>query len=79
MSTPSSSSTTSVIQNPRLLQWLEESKPDVVCLQETKTTDDTFPIAAIRKAGYGAIWSGQRSWHGVAILARDADPVESRP
>jgi exodeoxyribonuclease-3 len=63
---------------PRLLEWLEESRPDVVCLQETKTTDDTFPIAAIRKAGYGAIWSGQRSWHGVAILARDTDPVESR-
>ena len=63
---------------PRLLEWLGEAAPDVVCLQETKTPDDAFPIAAIRKAGYGAIWSGERSWNGVAILARDCDPIESR-
>ena len=63
---------------PRLLEWLDEAAPDVVCLQETKTLDDAFPISAIRKAGYGAIWSGERSWNGVAILARDCDPIESR-
>ena len=63
--------------NP-LLQWLEKSKPDVACLQELKAPDDAFPIDAIREVGYGAIWHGQRSWNGVAILARGADPVESR-
>lgn len=63
---------------PRLLEWLDEAAPDVVCLQETKTIDDAFPVDAIRKAGYGAIWAGQRSWHGVAILAKGADPVEAR-
>jgi exodeoxyribonuclease-3 len=63
---------------PRLLEWLAEARPDVVCLQETKTTDDAFPIASIRNAGYGAIWTGERSWNGVAILARDCDPIESR-
>jgi exodeoxyribonuclease-3 len=62
----------------KLLQWLDESKPDVVCLQETKTTDRTFPQAAIRAAGYGAAWTGQHSWNGVAILARGDDPIESR-
>src|SRR6478735_6016173 len=62
----------------QLLDWLEEAAPDVVCLQETKTTDDAFPAAPIREAGYGAIWSGQRTYNGVAILARDADPIESR-
>lgn len=61
-----------------LLRWLAEAKPDVVCLQELKCTDDAFPIAEIRKAGYGAIWRGQRSWNGVAILARDGEPMESR-
>jgi len=63
--------------NP-LLQWLDKSKPDIACLQELKAPDDVFPIDAIRDAGYGAIWHGQRSWNGVAILARGADPVESR-
>jgi len=63
--------------NP-LLQWLDKAKPDVACLQELKAPDDAFPIDAIRDAGYGAIWHGQRSWNGVAILARGADPVESR-
>ena len=62
---------------PALLQWLQETSPDVACLQELKTQDTTFPIAAIREAGYGAIWHGQKSWNGVAILARGAeDPVE---
>lgn len=57
-----------------LLQWLEKESPDIACLQELKS--DGFPIAEIRKAGYGAIWHGQRSWNGVAILAKGADPVE---
>ena len=61
-----------------LLQWLADAEPDVVCLQELKAPDDKFPIDAIRDAGYGAIWQGQKSWNGVAILARDAQPVETR-
>ena len=63
---------------PRLLEWLEESKPDVACLQELKAPDETFPVDAIRDAGYGALWSGQKSFNGVAILARGSDPVERR-
>src|ERR1700755_975018 len=62
---------------PVLLRWLEESKPDVVCLQELKAPDERFPAAAIEKAGYGAIWHGQKSWNGVAILARGCEPVET--
>jgi exodeoxyribonuclease-3 len=61
-----------------LLQWLERESPDIVCLQELKATDDAFPIAAIREAGYGARWVGQRSWNGVAILARGTTPIETR-
>jgi exodeoxyribonuclease-3 len=61
-----------------LLRWLAEAKPDVVCLQELKAPPEKFPHAAIREAGYGAIWHGQKSWNGVAILARGADPVETR-
>ena len=61
-----------------LLQWLEREQPDIACLQELKAPDDAFPIDAINAAGYGAIWHGQRSWNGVAILARGAEPVESR-
>jgi exodeoxyribonuclease III len=60
---------------PNLLDWLSTSQPDVVCLQELKTTDASFPEAAIRDAGYGAVWRGQRSWNGVAILAKDAEPI----
>ena len=63
---------------PVLLRWLEESKPDVVCLQELKAPDEKFPVAAIRAAGYGAIWHGQKSWNGVAILGRGATPVETQ-
>ncbi len=63
---------------PNLLRWLEMAKPDAVCLQELKAEDGAFPIEALRKAGYGAVWRGQRSWNGVAILARGADPVETR-
>ena len=59
-----------------LLQWLEETKPDVACLQELKAPQERFPLAEINAAGYGAIWQGQKSWNGVAILARGIDPVE---
>src|SRR5712675_1533031 len=61
-----------------LLRWLAEAKPDVACLQELKAPQDKFPEAAIREAGYGAVWHGQKSWNGVAILARGAQPVETR-
>jgi exodeoxyribonuclease III len=61
-----------------LLEWLEESQPDVACLQETKCPDRGFPHAAIRKAGYHGIWRGKGAHHGVAILARGAEPVETR-
>jgi exodeoxyribonuclease III len=61
-----------------LQRWLSETAPDVVCLQELKAPQDKFPERAIRDAGYGAVWQGQKSWNGVAILARGADPAESR-
>jgi exodeoxyribonuclease-3 len=61
-----------------LLEWLEKDSPDIVCLQELKAPDERFPAAALKKAGYGALWHGQRSWNGVAILARDAEPIETR-
>ncbi|MDB5413825.1 MAG: Exodeoxyribonuclease [Rubritepida sp.] len=63
---------------PNLLAWLGEAKPDVVCLQELKATQGGFPVEAIREAGYGAVWNGQKTWNGVAILARGADPVLTR-
>lgn len=63
---------------PRLLEWLAESEPDVVCLQELKAIDAAFPADALEKAGYGAVWHGQKAWNGVAILARDALPIECR-
>ncbi|MFX7879354.1 endonuclease/exonuclease/phosphatase family protein, partial [Acinetobacter baumannii] len=61
-----------------LLEWLEREAPDVVCLQELKTADAGFPSDAIRAAGYGAIWHGETSWNGVAILSRGTEPIESR-
>ncbi len=61
-----------------LLRWLAQTLPDAVCLQELKAPDEKFPIAAIIEAGYGAIWHGQKSWNGVAILARGAQPIETR-
>jgi exodeoxyribonuclease-3 len=60
---------------PNLLHWLRQAKPDIVCLQELKSTDADFPLRAITEAGYGAVWRGQKTWNGVAILARNADPV----
>jgi exodeoxyribonuclease-3 len=63
---------------PVLLRWLEESAPDVVCLQELKAPQEKFPEQAIKDAGYHAIWHGQKSWNGVAILARNEEPKEIR-
>ena len=76
---------------PVLLRWLAEEQPDIVCLQELKAPDDKFPEAAIRALGYDAVWHGQKSWNGVAILSRvgtihatrrglpdDPDPAQSR-
>ena len=63
---------------PVLLRWLEESKPDVVCLQELKAPQEKFPENAIRDIGYDAIWHGQKSWNGVAILSRVGKPLEVR-
>ena len=63
---------------PVLLRWLKEAQPDVVCLQELKAPQESFPVAAIQKAGYGAVWHGQKAWNGVAILALNTDPVETR-
>jgi exodeoxyribonuclease III len=63
---------------PRLIEWLEETRPDVACLQEIKTTDERFPAAALREAGYESIVHGQQSHHGVAILARGLAMKEVR-
>jgi exodeoxyribonuclease-3 len=76
---------------PVLLRWLEDAQPDVVCLQELKAPQEKFPEAALRDAGYSAVWLGQKSWNGVALLARgheihptrrglpgDPDPGQSR-
>ncbi|MES0136340.1 exodeoxyribonuclease III [Mesorhizobium sp. M0016] len=63
---------------PVLLKWLGETGYDIVCLQELKTSDEKFPVDAIRNAGYGAIWHGQKSYNGVAILARGIEPLERR-
>lgn len=62
----------------QLLDWLSEARPDVVCLQELKAEHARFPRAALEKAGYGAAWKGQRAQAGVAILARDAEPIITR-
>lgn len=63
---------------PVLLRWLEKSRPDIVCLQELKAPDERWPAREIEQAGYGAIWHGQKSWNGVAILARGSQPIETR-
>ena len=75
---------------PNLLGWLKRARPDIVCLQELKAADEAFPQAALRKAGYHALWRGQKTWNGVAILCRkppiltrnalpgDADDTQSR-
>ena len=61
---------------PILLRWLGETSPDIVCLQELKAPQEKFPESAIRELGYGVVWHGQKSWNGVAILSKGADPVE---
>lgn len=61
---------------PVLLRWLQEAQPDIVCLQELKAPQERFPIDAINAAGYNAIWKGQKSWNGVAILARNMEITE---
>jgi len=63
---------------PRLQEWLQETNPDIICLQELKTDDTKFPVRAIEQAGYGAIWHGQRAHHGVAVLAKGETPKEIR-
>jgi exodeoxyribonuclease-3 len=63
---------------PNLLQWLKAAKPDVVCLQELKAVDKAFPKAAIARAGYRAVWRGQKTWNGVAILSRGTEPIVTR-
>lgn len=60
---------------PRLIEWLDDTKPDIVCLQELKSSDETIPVDEIEAAGYGAVWHGQKGFNGVAILARGAEPV----
>lgn len=61
-----------------LLRWLDETRPDVVCLQELKAPSNKFPRKELERAGYGAVWQGQKSWNGVAILARGQEPLETR-
>ncbi len=63
---------------PVLLRWLEETQPDIACLQELKAPDEKFPLQAIQDAGYHAIWQGQKSWNGVAILSRHDNIREVR-
>jgi exodeoxyribonuclease-3 len=63
---------------PNVLRWLDDTEPDVVCLQEMKCIDQSFPSTALRDAGYFAVWQGEARWNGVAILARGAEPVLTR-
>ena len=63
---------------PNLVAWLRASEPDVVCLQELKTAQDAFPAAALEGEGYGALWRGEKSWNGVAILCKGGTPVLTR-
>jgi exodeoxyribonuclease-3 len=60
----------------RLVEYLTEQQPDIVCLQELKSSDETLPVAAIEAAGYGAVWHGQKGFNGVAILAKGQQPIE---
>jgi exodeoxyribonuclease III len=63
---------------PNLIEWLGERKPNVVCLQELKADQKSFPADDLARAGYHAVWQGQRTWNGVAILARGAEPILTR-
>jgi exodeoxyribonuclease III len=60
---------------PRLIEWLDETQPDIVCLQELKSSDETIPVADVTAAGYHGVWHGQKGFNGVAILARGESPV----
>jgi exodeoxyribonuclease-3 len=62
---------------PVLVKWLRESQPDIVCLQELKSPDEKFPEDSLKAIGYSAIWHGQKSWNGVAILTREDYQVEA--
>jgi exodeoxyribonuclease-3 len=63
---------------PVLLRWLKETQPNIVCLQELRAPDEKFPVETVHNAGNAAIWHGQKSWNGVAILSRDTAPIETR-
>ncbi len=63
---------------PVLLRWLDETKPDVACLQELKAPQEKYPEEALKELGYHSIWHGQKSWNGVAILSRNEPPEEIR-
>jgi exodeoxyribonuclease-3 len=63
---------------PVLVRWLIETMPDIVCLQELKAPQEKFPLFSIQELGYKAIWHGQKSWNGVAILSKNSEPVEVR-
>lgn len=63
---------------PTLLRWLKAAQPDVACWQELKCPDPLFPADQLRKVGYHAVWRGQKTWNGVAILSRGVDPVVTR-
>jgi exodeoxyribonuclease-3 len=63
---------------PNLLAWLKSSRPDIACLQELKCTQSDFPAAAVRRDGYDAVWQGQKTWNGVAILSRVGEPIVTR-
>lgn len=63
---------------PVLLRWLKDAQPDIVCLQELKAPRERFPLAELKRAGYGAVWHGQKAWNGVAILTKGATPTETR-
>ncbi|WP_186421367.1 exodeoxyribonuclease III [Bosea sp. CS1GBMeth4] len=63
---------------PNLLAWLDDTRPDIVALQELKAKDADFPVEAVEAAGYKAVWQGQKSWNGVALLARGSEPVVTR-
>jgi exodeoxyribonuclease-3 len=63
---------------PVLLRWLADARPDIACLQELKSPQEKFPETAVREAGYGIVWLGQKSWNGVAILARGVEPIETQ-
>lgn len=65
-------------RGPRLLEWLDETRPDVACLQEIKCLDENFPAKDFESLGYRAIWHGQKGFNGVAILAHQADPAETQ-